>query len=117
MVKAIPIDPKRLEIYEKVQNENTNNQVLISATIMPPSTYNGIERNTDSVIKDLDELIKQKKYNSLLNDDIAKFLDESYGAQTLRKLYLLLNIYALYVLNLLLKMFNFVHGYPYLINS
>jgi hypothetical protein len=106
LVQAIPIDPKRLELHEKVENENTNNQVLISATIMPPSTYNGNERNTDSVLKDLDELIKQKNYNLISNGNIAKFLDEYYGAQTIRKSYLLLKICASYVPNLLLKIFN-----------
>lgn len=90
MVQAIPIVPERLKLNEKVQNGDTNNQVLISATIMPPSAYDGNERNTDSILKDLDELIKQKKYNLISNSNITKFLDEYYGAQTLRKLYLLL---------------------------
>ncbi|PKK80479.1 hypothetical protein RhiirC2_768042 [Rhizophagus irregularis] len=83
LVQAIPIDPERLKLDEKVQNENTNKQVLISATIMPPSEYNGNERNTNSILKDLDELIKQKKYNLISNGKITRFLDEYYGAQTL----------------------------------
>ena len=83
LVQAIPIDPKRLIINEKV--DNSNNQVLISGTIKPPATNNGTERNTNSVLMDLDDLIKQKKYNQISNYEITKFLDETYGARILRK--------------------------------
>jgi hypothetical protein len=85
LVQAIPINSERLIINEKVQNENANSQISISLTIMPPTKNNGAERNTDSVYKDLDEMIKQKKYNNLSNGDITKFLDETYGVQILRK--------------------------------
>jgi len=83
LVQAIPIDSERLIINEKV--DNTNNQVLISGTVKPPAMNNGIERNTNSVLIDLNELIKQKKYNQISNYEITNFLDENYGAQILRK--------------------------------
>lgn len=108
MVQAIPIDPERLKLDEKVQNENTNKQVLISATIMPPSEYNGNERNTNSILKDLDELIKQKKYNLISNGKITRFLDEYYGAQTLRKLYLLLYLTLFTVIYCILHVTTFI---------
>lgn len=85
MVQAIPIDPKRLEIQEKIQNEYKDNNILFSATIKPTFTNNANERSTDSVLKDLDELIKKKKYNLLSNGNITRFLDTSYGANPLRK--------------------------------
>ncbi|GBC07285.1 hypothetical protein RclHR1_07360008 [Rhizophagus clarus] len=83
LVRAIPIDPKRLKFQGKIQDENTNNQVLISIIIMPPSKYDGNERNTDCILKDLNEIIKQKKYNLISYGNITRFLDENYGAQTL----------------------------------
>jgi hypothetical protein len=91
LVRAIPIDPERLEIYQKVQNEYTDNQVLISATIKPSYTINSGERNTMSVLNDLDELIKEKKYNIISNGNITKFLDSDYGAVTLRKYILIIS--------------------------
>ncbi|GBC17670.1 uncharacterized protein OCT59_003646 [Rhizophagus irregularis] len=83
LVQAIPIDPKRLEIQEKIQNEYKDNNILFSATIKPTFTNNANERSTDSVLKDLDELIKKKKYNLLSNGNITRFLDTSYGANPL----------------------------------
>ncbi|GES85070.1 hypothetical protein GLOIN_2v1769303 [Rhizophagus clarus] len=83
LVQAIPIDPKRLEIHNKIQDEYTDNKILISATIKPSFTNNGDERNTDSVLNDLDELIKKKKYNLMSNGNITKFFDTSYGAKIL----------------------------------
>ncbi|RIA84002.1 hypothetical protein C1645_859937 [Glomus cerebriforme] len=79
LVQAIPIDPIRLKIHKKVQIEDSNGQVLISATIMPPTINIGTERSTDSVLKDLNELIQQKKYNIISNGGITRFLDENYG--------------------------------------
>lgn len=87
LVQAIPIDSKRLKIskkIQKIQNKITNS-VLISITIMPPATNDGTERNTDSVLNDLNELIQQKKYNLISSGDITKFFDENYGVQTIRK--------------------------------
>jgi hypothetical protein len=85
LVRVIPINSERLIINEKVQNEDTNSQILISVTIKPPTKNDGTERNTDSVLRDLDEMIKQKKYTIISNGDITKFLDENYGVQILRK--------------------------------
>ncbi|PKY46478.1 hypothetical protein RhiirA4_402532, partial [Rhizophagus irregularis] len=50
---------------------------------MPPATNDGTERNTDSVLNDLNELIQQKKYNLISSGDITKFFDENYGVQTI----------------------------------
>ncbi|CAB4487773.1 unnamed protein product, partial [Rhizophagus irregularis] len=60
LVQAIPVDPKRLTIEKtlKIQNENSI-FVLIFITIMPPYINDGIERSTNSVLKDLNELIYQ----------------------------------------------------------
>jgi hypothetical protein len=55
---------------------------------MPPYINDGIERSTNSVLKDLNELIYQKKYNLLSSGDITKFLDENYGVQIIRKYFL-----------------------------
>ncbi|PKY56517.1 hypothetical protein RhiirA4_476870 [Rhizophagus irregularis] len=89
LVYSIPIDSRRLilnENIQKVQNKNSNdNKILVFITIIPPITNNNIERNTISVIKDLNELVKQKKYNLILNKSIAKFLDENYGVQKICK--------------------------------
>ena len=91
ILHTISIDPKRLIINNKVQYENINdeNSVLISITIKPSDTSHGInneiERNTDSVLKDLNELIQQKKYNLMSSGNITKFFDENYGVQIIRK--------------------------------
>ncbi|PKK67179.1 hypothetical protein RhiirC2_752167, partial [Rhizophagus irregularis] len=50
---------------------------------MPPATNDGTERNTDSVLNDLNELIQQKKYNLISSGDITKFFGENYGVQTI----------------------------------
>lgn len=95
ILQTISIDPKRLIINKKVQYENINdeNSVLISIIIKAPDTnngiINGIERNTDSVLKDLNELIQQKKYNLMSSGTITKFLNENYGVQIIRKHYIL----------------------------
>jgi hypothetical protein len=84
LIRAIPIDSERLKINKKIQKIQSNS-ILISITIMPPTANDGIGRHTDSVLKDLNELIQQKKYNLISNGDITKFLDETYGVQAIRK--------------------------------
>lgn len=99
MVQAIPIDPKRLEIQEKIQDEYKDNNILISATIKPIFTNNGDERSTESVLNDLDELIKKKKYNLLSNGNITRFFDTSYGASPLRKyIFNISYIYCIFII-------------------
>jgi len=82
--QVIPIDPKRLKINKKIQNENIF-LILISVTIMLSTTNDGIERNMNFVLLDLNELIQQKKYNLISSRGITKFFNETYGIQTIYK--------------------------------
>ncbi|CAG8677371.1 23170_t:CDS:10 [Rhizophagus irregularis] len=118
LVQAIPIDSKRLKIskkIQKIQNKITNS-VLISITIMPPATNDGTERNTDSVLNDLNELIQQKKYNLISSGDITKFFDENYGVQTIpdfwEKYLITLIIISVAILFLFLLVFIARKKYP-----
>ncbi|PKC04909.1 hypothetical protein RhiirA5_486847 [Rhizophagus irregularis] len=114
LVQAIPVDPKRLTIEKtlKIQNENSI-FVLIFITIMPPYINDGIERSTNSVLKDLNELIYQKKYNLLSSGDITKFLDENYGVQIIPnfwekyKVMLIIFIIVLIIMSCIVIFFSF----------
>ncbi|GES72586.1 hypothetical protein GLOIN_2v1769303 [Rhizophagus clarus] len=86
LVQVIPIDPKRLMIEKTLTTQNENSiSILIFITIMLPYMNDGIERSTNSVFQDLNELIQQKKYNLLSSGNITKFLDENYGTQIICK--------------------------------
>ncbi|RIA99694.1 hypothetical protein C1645_811032 [Glomus cerebriforme] len=97
--QAIPIDPKRLKNNEKIQiiQINDTNLTLISIIITPPSSSannNEIEENTNSELKDQNELIR-KEYNLLSNGNIAKFFEETYNAHKIRRKYFLWKIFML----------------------
>jgi len=59
--ETTPLDLSRLVIDDKIQNVNTDKkQILLSVTILSPENNNGSKRNTMSIMKDLNELIKEK---------------------------------------------------------
>ena len=89
--ETTPLNPSRLVIDDKIQNVNTDEkQILLSVTILPPENNNGSKRNTVSIMKDLNELIKEKQVNPLSQGNITRFLDENYGAQLICIQYILL---------------------------
>ncbi len=64
--ESTPLDTSRLVIDDKVQNVNTDKkQILLSVTILPPKNSDGTKRSTESIMKDLDKLIKEKQVNPL----------------------------------------------------
>ncbi|CAG8524244.1 9186_t:CDS:2 [Funneliformis mosseae] len=85
--KIIPINSQRLEINH-IQNLNADRkdqkQVLLSIAVNKPNNYS-TERNTESVKKDLDELIKNMDFNLISQGNITRFIDKGYGAQPTRK--------------------------------
>ncbi|CAG8657932.1 12296_t:CDS:2, partial [Funneliformis caledonium] len=80
--KIIPINQTRLKI-NRIQNLNDdqNDQILISIAVNKPYLNDySMERNTESVKKDLDELIKNKDMNLISQEKFTRFIDKSYGA-------------------------------------
>jgi len=90
--ETTPLDISRLIIDDKIQKVNNDEkQILLSITVLPPENNDGSKRNTESIMKDLNELIKEKQVNPLSQGNITRFLDENYGAQLIRMQYILLN--------------------------
>src|SRR6266542_6655580 len=90
--KTTPLDTSRLDIDDKIQKVNNDEkQILLSITVLPSKNNDGSKRNTESIMKDLNELIKEKQVNPLSQGNITRFLDENYGAQLIRMQYILLN--------------------------
>ncbi|CAG8483196.1 13005_t:CDS:10 [Rhizophagus irregularis] len=78
-----PADQVSITSRLKLNKENYKKIDSIEDRKLLIQTLKNELRSTDSVLKDLDELIKKKKYNLLSNGNITRFLDTSYGANPL----------------------------------
>ena len=103
--ETTPLETSRLIIDNKIQKVDRN-QILLSVTILPPETHDGTQRNTESIMKDLTELIKEKQVNPLSRGKVTRFLDENYEIKPIRMRYIciyhILIVFLIYLLILIL---------------
>ncbi|CAG8746478.1 5903_t:CDS:2, partial [Dentiscutata heterogama] len=80
LAQSIPIPQSRLiRTNEKVQTDYTARtyQILFEISIL--KTYNLSEKSSESILNDLDVLIKNKYITPINQNNFTKFLDELYG--------------------------------------
>ena len=78
LVELIPIDPSRITTSRHNQPDpNAPDQILFQVTFK--QTKDLSQRTVQQIIDDLDDLIRNKAYNSFSLEYPTSYLDETYG--------------------------------------
>ena len=77
LAKIVPVPNKRIMTNGYYQIDLTSNQILISIKILKSDDPSVI--NVLSIVKTLNELMKNKERTSISENDLLLMLDESYG--------------------------------------
>ena len=78
LAELIPIDPSRITTSRRNQPDpNAPHQILFQVTLK--QTEDLSQRTVQQIIDDLDDLIKNKAYNSFSREYPTSYLDETYG--------------------------------------
>jgi hypothetical protein len=78
LAELIPIDSSRITTSRRNQPDpNAPDQILFQVTFKPTKDLS--QRTVQQIIKDLDDLIRNKAYNSFSRENYTSYLDETYG--------------------------------------
>ena len=78
LAELIPIDSSRITTSRRNQPDpNAPDQILFQVTFKPTKDLS--QRTVQQIIKDLDDLIRNKAYNSFSREYPTSYLDETYG--------------------------------------